>query len=191
MRTRWGIELIMPRMAGVSSSLRVRCSLSRPRPRSVWVWMAGRRLALAICSTVMVFLAMSLRSLGIRSGRQRSRLGNSLAGNRAVTAARDDLAHLLVAASSDATRVLLMLQGIEGRADDVVGIGRAERFGNNVVHAQHLEHGAHGAASDDAGTGGSRAKHHLAGAVTAFAVMVQRARIAQRHAQERALGRFR
>src|SRR4029079_15890779 len=111
-------------------------------------------------------------------------LSNSFAGNRAVTAARDDLAHLLVAASSDATRVLLMLQGIEGRADAFVGIGGSERLGNDVVHAQHLEHGAHGATGDDAGTGGSRAEHHLAAARAPFALVGQSARTAPRHTPE-------
>ena len=57
-RTRWATLLIMPRTDGVSSSVRWRCSLSRPRPRSVCVCLAGRRLALAICSTVTVFLVI-------------------------------------------------------------------------------------------------------------------------------------
>src|SRR4029079_19631285 len=67
----------------------------------------------------------------------------------------------------------------------------AERLGDDVVHAEHLEHGAHGAAGDDAGTGRCGAQHDLAGAVATFAVVVQRARIAQRHTDQRALGCFR
>ena len=56
--------------------------------------------------------------------------------------------------------------------------------------AERLEHGAHRAAGDDAGAGRRRAQEHLAGAVAAVHVVMQRAAFAQRHADQAALGRL-
>src|SRR5690606_39248245 len=53
-RTRCGSLAIMPRTAGVSSSVLRRCILLRPRPISVARCSAGRRIGLPICSTVTV-----------------------------------------------------------------------------------------------------------------------------------------
>ena len=83
-----------------------------------------------------------------------------------------------------------MLQRVESRAHHVVGIGRALRLGDHVVHAERFEHRAHRAAGDDAGTGRRRAQNHPAGAVAAVHVMMQGAAFAQRHADQRALGGF-
>src|SRR5215510_10986415 len=39
---------------------------------------------------------------------------------------------------------------VEGGAHNIVGVSRAEAFGEHVLHAHYLEHGAHRAAGDDA-----------------------------------------
>src|SRR6185437_6260248 len=54
--------------------------------------------------------------------------------------------------------------------------------------AERLEHGAHRTTGDDAGTGGRRAEHHLAGAVMPGHVVMQRAALAQGHLHQVALG---
>ncbi|MBN8901984.1 MAG: hypothetical protein J0H57_13195, partial [Rhodospirillales bacterium] len=58
------------------------------------------------------------------------------------------------------------------------------------MHADHLENGAHCAACDDARTSRSRAQDHLAGAVTADAIVMKRARVAERYAKKVALCAF-
>ncbi len=83
---------------------------------------------------------------------------------------------------------ILVLQRIERRAHHVVGVRRAKRLRHHVLHAERLEHSAHRTAGDDAGTGRSRTQLHLAGAVTAIHVMMQRAAFAQRNARQVALG---
>ena len=88
----------------------------------------------------------------------------------------------------DRARRILMLQRVEGRAHHVVGVRRAERLRHHVLHAERLEHRAHRAAGDDAGAGRRRAQEHLAGAVAAVHVVMQRAAFAQRHADDIALG---
>ena len=85
---------------------------------------------------------------------------------------------------------VLVLQRVEGRADHVVGVGRADRLRHHVLDAERLEHGAHRAAGDDAGTGRSRSQIDAARAVTAGDVVMQRAAFAQRHARQVALGRL-
>ena len=94
-------------------------------------------------------------------------------------------------ARGDAARRILVLQRIEGGAHEVVRVRRAERLRDHVLHADRLEDGAHRAAGDDAGAGRGSAQDDLAGAVAAVDVMVQRAAIAQRDADEAALGGFR
>ena len=58
------------------------------------------------------------------------------------------------------------------------------------MHAERLEDGAHRTAGDDAGTGLGGAQQHLAGAMTALDVVMQRAARAQRHEDQFALGGF-
>src|SRR5690606_16502596 len=89
----------------------------------------------------------------------------------------------------DTARAVLVLQCIEGRPDHVVGVRGAEGFRDDVLHAQRFENGAHRAAGDDAGTGRGGAEYHLPGAVLALDVVMQRATLAKRHADERALRR--
>jgi hypothetical protein len=72
-----------------------------------------------------------------------------------------------------------------------VRVGRADRLGDNVLDPERLEHGAHRTAGDDAGAGRGGAQGHLAGAEAALDVVMQRAAVAQRHADQAALGGFR
>ena len=83
-----------------------------------------------------------------------------------------------------------MLQRIEGRANHVVRVRRADRLRDHVLDAERLEHGAHRAAGDDAGTGRSSAQVDTARAMTAGDVVMQRTALAQRHAGQVALGGF-
>ena len=49
--------------------------------------------------------------------------------------------------------------------DHVGRVFRAERFGQNVLHAGGFQHGAHGLAGDDAGAGRSRAQQNFRAAI--------------------------
>src|SRR5438105_4643091 len=98
--------------------------------------------------------------------------------------------HLDVAAGSDRARRILMLQRVEGRANHVVRVRRADRLRDHVLDAERLEHGAHRTAGDDAGTGRSCAQVNTARAMTAGDVVMKRAALAQRHAGQVALGGF-
>src|SRR3984885_15534790 len=82
-----------------------------------------------------------------------------------------------------------MLERIKGRPHHVVWIGRAERLGHHVLHAERLEHRAHRTAGDDAGAGRSRAQKDLAGAVASGHVVMQRTALAERNTGEPAFGR--
>ncbi len=63
-------------------------------------------------------------------------------------------------------------------------------LGDNVMHAERLEHGAHRAASDNAGAGRRSAQNDPARAMTAVDVVMQRPAFAQRHTDQSALGGF-
>ena len=91
---------------------------------------------------------------------------------------------------SDILRMHLALQRIERGANHVVRVRRTHRLGDDVMHAERLEDGAHRTAGDDAGTGLGGAQQNLAGAMAALDVVMQRAARAQRHEDQVALGRF-
>jgi hypothetical protein len=99
-----------------------------------------------------------------------------------------DVGDLLAAARRDLARALQLRQAVHGGADHVVGVLRPGRLGDDVLDAQHLEHGAHRTTGDDPGAFRRGAHDDLAGAVTAFDVVVQRAAFLQRHADQAALG---
>src|SRR6185503_10126297 len=46
-----------------------------------------------------------------------------------------------------------LLKGIDGGVNDVVRVRRPDALGQDILDASDLQHGAHGAAGDDAGTG--------------------------------------
>src|SRR6266851_3668750 len=115
------------------------------------------------------------RLLLFRHGRLLPRLGGAFA-------AAENLAHLAPAALRHAARARRTRQRLEGRLDHVVRVGGPDRFGHHVVHAQRLEDGAHRAAGDDARARRRRAHDDLARAVAADDVVMERAALAQGHA---------
>src|SRR6267378_5282417 len=108
----------------------------------------------------------------------------------AADAARLQRRHLDVAARRNRTRRILVLQRIERRTNHVVGVRRTDRLRHHVLDAEGLEHRAHRAAGDDAGTRRRRAQIDPARAVTAGDVVMQRAAFAQSDARQIALGRL-
>src|ERR1700677_3960057 len=105
-------------------------------------------------------------------------------------AARLQRRHLHAASLRDRSRTVLVRERVESGADHIVRVGRALALGDDVVHAQRFEHGAHRTTRDDAGAGGRRAQNDAPCAMTAVDVVMQRAALAQRHADDAAFGRF-
>src|ERR1700722_9409779 len=79
-----------------------------------------------------------------------------------------------VAALCDRARAVFLLQSIKSRAHHVVRIRRTLALGDDVMHAERFENRAHWAAGDNAGAGGRRAQHDLAGAMTASHIVMER-----------------
>src|SRR5258706_2761950 len=179
----------MPRTAGVSCSSVTRPILLSLRPISVARCEWWRRIALPVCSTLIIFAALAI-VITPRSARSACWLFRYYFGVAADTA-RLQRGHLDVAARRDRTRRILMLQRIEGGANHVVGVRRADRLRHHVLDAEGFEHRAHRAAGDDAGTGWRRTQVDAAGALAAGDVVMQRATFAQRHPRQVALGGFR
>src|SRR4051812_8529310 len=103
----------MPRTAGVSGRVEVRCSLLSLRPISVWRCLASRRIGEPVCSTVTVAevsLAMPASS--------RFRAGFAAAIATTGLQGRD----LQAATGRDRTRAVLALQSVECGAHQVVGV---------------------------------------------------------------------
>src|SRR6185312_13169477 len=146
----------MPRIAGVSCSSVTRPILLSLRPISVERCEWWRRIALPVCSTLIVFAALAI-VLTPKSAKKKRRLFSHHFGI-AANAARLQRGHLDVAARGHRTRRILMLQRVESRANHVVGIRRADRLRDHVLDAERFEHGAHRTAGDDTGTGRSRAQ---------------------------------
>src|SRR4051794_23126382 len=178
----------MPRMAGVSCNSVTRPILLSLRPISVERCEWWRRIALPVCSTLIVFAALAI-VLTPKSAKKSRRLFSHHFGV-AADAARLQRGHLDVAACRHRTRRILMLQRVEGGANHVVGIRRADRLRHHVLDAERFEHRAHRTAGDDAGTGRSRAQIDAAGAVAAGDVVMQRAAFAKGNARQIALRRL-
>src|SRR6185312_13675682 len=178
----------MPRIAGVSCSSVTRPILLSLRPISVERCEWWRRIALPVCSTLIVFAALAI-VLTPKSAKKSRRLFGHHFGI-AADAARLQRGHLDVAACSHRTRRILMLQRVECGANHVVGIRRADRLRHHVLDAERFEHRAHRAAGDDAGTRRGSTQIDAAGAVAASNVVMQRAAFAQCDARQVALGRL-
>src|SRR5205814_473814 len=141
--TRYETLLIMPRTAGVSSSSRSLLSLRRPRPRTVARCDSLVPAMLLTSLTLTVFLSLMMLS------------------------SAEDLFDRQAALGSDLGRRAGVLQRVQGGANQVVRVGRAEALGHDVGHAHHFEHGAHRAAGDDAVTLLGRGHQHARRAVLA------------------------
>src|SRR5665213_3454341 len=155
----------MPRIAGVSCSSVTRPILLSLRPISVSRCEWRRRIALPVCSTLIIFAALAI-VITPKSATGRLLLFSNHFGV-ATDTARLQRGHLDVAARRNRTRRILMLQRVERRANHVVGVRRADRLRHHVLDAERLEHRAHRTAGDDAGTGRSRTQINATGAVTA------------------------
>ncbi len=92
----------------------------------------------ATCLTTMV-LAMGQISLRVF-------------GSGSFRFVAQDVGDFLAATLSHHARARLFGQAVQGGADHVVGVLRADRLRHNVLHAQHLEHGTHRTTGDDPGT---------------------------------------
>src|SRR3954463_3929688 len=107
----------MPRTAGVSCSSVTRPILLSFRPISVARCEWWRRIALPVCSTLIVFAALAIFLTP----------NPVLFGDHfrvATDPARLQRRHLDVAASRHRARRILMLQRVEGGANHVVGVRR-------------------------------------------------------------------
>src|SRR6516162_65869 len=144
----------MPRTDGVSTRVERRCILFRRSPISAWRWRKSRRIGEPTCSMVIVLSAMTTLPSRIARGVGGLDLAAALEHGDLETAARGDRAWRILAG-----------QGIEGGANEVIGVRGAERLRDDVLDAERFEDGAHRAARDDAGAGRRRAQHHAARAM--------------------------
>jgi hypothetical protein len=116
----------MPRTAGVSferSTLLAHLVEAEADQRRALV--AGRRIGLPICSTVTVLSAISWPWISAPCA--------SFAALRSTPAARLERRDLDAAAGRDERGLSCVLQRVEGGAHHVVGVGRAERLGDDVL----------------------------------------------------------
>src|SRR6476620_5090498 len=72
---------------------------------------------------------------------------------------RGDLVEREAAACCHCCRLFEALQRVNGRVNDVDGVGRTERLGEDVVDAHALQYCTDRATGDNTGTGGSRTQH--------------------------------
>src|SRR3954469_1642190 len=111
----------------------------------------------------------------------------SLSGPRPQHPRRRDVLERQAAARRDLLRPDERLQRRHGGVDDVDRIVRAERLRKHVVDARALEHGAHRATGDDAGTGAGRLQQDDAGRLLALHRVRDRL-LDPRHLEEVLLG---
>src|SRR5216684_1567 len=167
----------MPRIAGVSRSSVTRPILLSLRPISVARCEWWRRIALPVCSTLIIFAALAI-VITPKSARSACCLF-SHDFSVAADAARLQGGHLDVAAGRNRAWRILMLQRVEGGANHVVGVRRSDRLRHHVLNAKGLEHRAHRTAGDDAGTRRCSAQVNPPRAVTAGDIVMQRTAFAQ------------
>src|SRR5262249_27341364 len=117
-------------------------------------------------------------------------VGHVLLPRLGGVATAQDLAHLLAAAGGDGARRAAAAERRERRLHHVVRVRRTDRLRHDVVHAKRLEDRTDRPAGDDAGAGFGNAEDHAAGAEMPEHVVVQRAALAQRHADQPALRLF-
>src|ERR1700685_518362 len=146
----------MPRIAGVSCSSVTRPILLSLRPISVARCEWWRRIALPVCSTLIIFAALAI-VIAPRSAKSACCLFRHHFSVAADTA-RLQGGYLDVAPRPTRARRALMLQRVERRPNHVVGVRGADRLRHHVLDAERLEHRAHRAAGDDPGTGRRRAQ---------------------------------
>src|ERR1700744_2152981 len=117
----------MPRTAGVSCSSETRPILLSLRPISVSRCECWRRIALPVCSTLIIFAALAIVITPKSAGLRQFVLVSHHFGISADPA-RLQRGPLDVGARRDRTRRILVLQRIESGANHVVGVRRADRL---------------------------------------------------------------
>src|SRR5258706_5290023 len=211
--TRWRTTWIMPRISGRSALTTLspilcspsersesRCALVPPIFDLVWVTFSS-----AISCSRSVFPGASPsdeppcgRSVfpGARPsdeppcGRSVARLRCSgRGGPRPEHGCRGHVLDRQAAPGGDLLRPRQALERGDCRMHHVDGVGGPERARQHVMHAGPFEHGAHRAASDDAGSGAGRLEQHDAGGVLARHRVADRA-ADPRHPEERLLRCF-
>src|SRR5205807_9961935 len=98
----------------------------------------------------------------------------------------EEFADLFTAPRRDRTWAGRPTQGDKSRLDHVVRVWAADRLCHHAVHTERLENRAHRAAGDDPGPRLGGAHDHVAGTVAADDVVMERAALAQRHADHAA-----
>src|SRR3979411_1850722 len=139
----------MPRIAGLSAPSWPGPFLLGLRPISVSRCEWWRRIALPVCSTLIIFAALAIVITPKSARRACWLFGDHF--SVAADTARLQRGHLDIAARRDRTRRILMLQRVERRANHVVGGRRADRLRHHVLNAERLEHRAHRTARAGAG----------------------------------------
>src|SRR5579862_2977957 len=121
----WLAANIMPRLAGVSATTTLWPIRRRPSPR------AEARM-LASCPAKLL-IKVTLRDLSL------------------IRLAHEFL-DALAALGGDVVRGAELAEGVHGRPHHIDGIARPVALGEHVADARALEHGAHAAARDHAGS---------------------------------------
>src|ERR1700720_661318 len=124
----------MPRTSEVSCSSVTRPILLSLRPISVSRCEWWRRIALPVCSTLIIFAALAI-VITPKSATSACWLFGHYFGVAADTA-RLQRRHLDVAARRNRTRRILMLQRVEGGANHVVGVRRTDRLRHHVLDTE-------------------------------------------------------
>ncbi len=177
--TRCVTVLTIPRISGRSSLTTVSFSRLRPSERRVCRWLNLPPMPDLTWVTLRRGHVRPPRS-GAAGAAAAAARARSMAAGATSSRGRPRLA----AISSGRTRPS---QGGDGRVDDVDRVGGPERLAQHVVDAGALEHGAHRATGDDAGTGAGRLEQHDAGGRLALD-RVRDGRADARHAEEVLLG---
>src|ERR1700761_1722689 len=162
--TRYETLLIMPRTAGVSCNSLTELSRRRPRPRTV-----------ARCVSRVPIRLLTSWTLTVLSDMVSTLAQNIFDG--------------LAALRRDVARRRLLTQTVERCTNEVVRVRRTVALGHNVLHAHHVEHCAHRAASDHTGTVLGRSEEDRRCAVLAVHFVLQRA-VLQGHLEHVAAGLF-
>src|SRR3989442_577754 len=169
-----------PRLAARARGLALAAATGRladPRPRppplaDAHAVRAARRLEGRQAD--MRQLALGLRPPGLRW--RYFRLGGFLAmGRRLLARLVRDRLDFDAALLGNAPGRGEALQRVDGGPHHVVRVRRAQALREDVAHAGALEHGAHGAARDHAGSRGRRLQQHAARAVIPHDLMRDRA----------------
>src|SRR3984893_8881311 len=125
----------MPRIAGVSCSSVTRPILLSLRPISVARCEWWRRIAVWVCSTLIIFAPLAI-VITPKSASERACCLFSHHFGVAADAARLQRGHLDVAACRHRTRRILMLQRVESGANHVLGIRGADRLRHHVLDTE-------------------------------------------------------